>query len=66
AVELYQRHFASADGEGRIRATFEIVYLTGWSPAPSQPKALRPGSASTRLADALGTVERSAGEKAGE
>lgn len=50
---------------GRIRATFEIVYLTGWAPAESQPKPLRPGSAKVRLADALGTNERPAGEKAG-
>jgi SAM-dependent methyltransferase len=48
-----------------LRATFDIIYLTGWAPHESQPKPLRPGSATTRLADALGTVERSAGEKAG-
>jgi SAM-dependent methyltransferase len=48
-----------------VRATFDIVYLTGWAPHESQQKPLKPGSAMTRLADALGTVERSAGEKAG-
>ena len=49
----------------RIRATFEIVFLTGWAPAPDQPVALRPGSAKARLADALAVPEISAGEKAG-
>jgi SAM-dependent methyltransferase len=60
-------HYAEAhgDAEGRIPATFEILYLIGWAPAASQPKALRPGSAETRLADALGASEKSAGEKPG-
>lgn len=43
--------------DGRIPATFEVITLTGWAPADSQPKPLRPGSATTRLADALGTHE---------
>jgi len=51
--------------EGRIRATFEIVVLTGWAPAEGQPQPLRPGSAKARLADALGVPEVAAGEKAG-
>jgi len=42
---------------GRIPATFEMIFLTGWSPHASQPQPLRPGSATTRLADALGTDE---------
>lgn len=63
AVELYQSRFAAAGG--RVSATFEILYAAGWAPADSQPKPLRPGSAQTRLADALGATERSAGEKAG-
>lgn len=42
---------------GRIRASFEIVFLTGWAPHDSQQRPLRPGSAMTRLADALGTTE---------
>ena len=42
---------------GRVEALFEIVTLTGWAPHPDQPKALRPGSATARLADALGTGE---------
>ncbi len=55
AGELYHEQFA--DPDGRIRASFELVWITGWSPHESQPKPLRPGSASTRLADALGTTE---------
>jgi SAM-dependent methyltransferase len=42
-----------ADAEGRIAATFDIVYLAGWAPHESQQKPLAPGSAKTRLADAL-------------
>ena len=42
---------------GRIRATFEVIYLTGWAPHDSQQKPLRPGSAGQRLADALKTAE---------
>jgi SAM-dependent methyltransferase len=62
-LEIYAERFA--DPDGRIRATFEIVYLSGWAPHESQQQPLAPGSARTRLADALGTQERSAGEKAG-
>lgn len=51
--------------DGRLRTTFDIVYLTGWAPHASQQKPLKPGSAKARLADALGTEERPAGEKAG-
>lgn len=64
ACEIYAAHFGAPGG--RVRATFEIVFLTGWAPAPDQPKALRPGSATARLADALGTLEIGAGEKAGD
>jgi len=64
ACEIYAEHFGAPDG--RVRATFEIVFLTGWAPGPAQPKALRPGSATVRLADALGAEEVSAGEKAGK
>ncbi len=46
-----------ADG-GKLCATFEIVYLTGWAPHQSQQQPLKPGSARTRLADVLGTVEK--------
>jgi hypothetical protein len=48
-----------------VRATFELVFLTGWAPAASQPRPLRPGSAAARLAEALGVPERGTGEKAG-
>jgi len=53
--EIYARRFA--DPDGRLRATFEILTLTGWAPHESQQKPLKPGSARMRLADALGTVE---------
>jgi SAM-dependent methyltransferase len=55
----------SADADGRIPAQFEIVTMTAWAPAASQPRALRPGSAAHRLATALGATEQSAGEKTG-
>jgi SAM-dependent methyltransferase len=61
-VEIYAERFGTPDG--RIRATFELIYLAGWAPHESQPKPLRPGSAKIRLADALGSTERSAGEAA--
>ena len=51
------------DAGARLPATFEIIFLTGWAPHESQQKPLRPGSAQTRLAAALGTKEHSAGEK---
>jgi SAM-dependent methyltransferase len=60
-AEIYADRFA--DGDGRLRATFEIVWLLGWAPHPEQPQPLKPGSAKTRLADALGTREIAAGEK---
>jgi SAM-dependent methyltransferase len=63
AFEIYRARYADADG--RVRATFEILTATGWAPHESQQKPLKPGSASTRLADALKTKEQSAGEKAG-
>ena len=52
AAEIYAERFA--DPDGRVRATFEIVWLSGWAPHESQQKPLRPGSAKMRLADALG------------
>ncbi|MBC2836073.1 SAM-dependent methyltransferase [Paragemmobacter straminiformis] len=55
AAELYHHHHALPDG--RIKATFEIICLTGWAPHESQQKPLRPGSAAQRLADALNTAE---------
>ena len=62
-MQIYGERFADADG--RIRATFEIIWLSGWAPHDSQQQPLRPGAARQRLADALRTTERSAGEKAG-
>jgi len=52
-------HYAShhADPDGKLRATFETLYLTGWAPHESQQKPLSPGSAKSRLADVLGTRE---------
>ncbi len=55
AAEIYARRFA--DSDGRIRATIELIWLSGWVPHESQQKPLRPGSARSRLADALGTRE---------
>jgi hypothetical protein len=63
AAEVYAQRFS--DPDGRVRATFELVWLSGWVPHESQQKPLRPGSAQTRLADALGAHEESAGEKVG-
>lgn len=53
--EHYSAHYAEPDG--RLRATFDVVYLTGWAPHESQQKPLKPGSAKARLAEALGTSE---------
>lgn len=52
--------------DGRITAVFETVVLTGWAPDQSQPQPLRPGSATTRLADALGALELPTGAPVGE
>ena len=54
AVHRYSHSFA--DSEGRIPATFQILSLTGWSPDPSQPQPLRPGSATTSLSEALASI----------
>ena len=51
AAALYAERFA--DPDGRLRATFDTVWLSGWAPHESQPKPLAPGSATTRLAEAL-------------
>ena len=63
ALAIYAERFA--DPDGRVRATVELVWLSGWSPHESQQKPLRPGSAKARLADALGVPERPAGDKPG-
>lgn len=55
AAHIYGEQFPAE--AGRITATFELVFLTGWAPSADQPKPLRPGSAKARLADALGAIE---------
>ena len=56
---------ASPIADGRLRATFDVLWLSAWAPHESQQKPLQPGSAKMRLADALGTREQPAGEKPG-
>lgn len=51
AAQVYAERFA--DPDGRLRATFDMVWLAGWAPHESQPKPLKPGSATMRLEDAL-------------
>jgi SAM-dependent methyltransferase len=51
AAELYAERYS--DPDGRIRATFSIIYASGWAPHESQQQPLKPGSAKVRLADAL-------------
>jgi SAM-dependent methyltransferase len=63
-TEIYAQRFA--DPDGRLRATFEVVWLLGWAPHDSQQKPLKPGAAAQRLAAALGAKEISTGEKAGQ
>jgi hypothetical protein len=55
AMRLYQSRHSNMDG--RITARFQILFLTGWAPAPGQPRPKQPGSAKMRLADALGSRE---------
>lgn len=55
AAQIYVERYGGPDG--RIPATFEMIFLSGWAPDDSQPKPLRPGSAQTRLADVLGAFE---------
>jgi SAM-dependent methyltransferase len=62
AAARYQQLFAEA--EGRLPATFQLIFLTGWAPHASQQRPQRPGTAAARLADALGTTEQPAGDKA--
>jgi SAM-dependent methyltransferase len=56
ACEIYRDTYATPSD--RVTATFEMIFLTGWAPDESQPQPLRPGSAQTRLADALGSEEK--------
>ena len=56
AAEIYAERFS--DSDGRVRATFDLVWLSGWAPHESQQKPLQPGSAKMRLADALKAPEQ--------
>jgi SAM-dependent methyltransferase len=60
-AECYAERFS--DPDGRVRATFDVVWLSGWAPHESQQKPLRPGSAQARLAEAMGATEMPAGDK---
>jgi NADH dehydrogenase [ubiquinone] 1 alpha subcomplex assembly factor 5 len=62
AAKYYRDLFSGHDG--RIPATFQVVFLTGWAPHADQPKPLQPGSAINRLSEALHTSEVPLGEKA--
>ena len=59
AAQLYAQDHPDADDPERIRATFDLIFLTGWAPDDSQQKPLRPGSARTSLADALASMRTS-------
>lgn len=61
AAARYREIYGDADG--RIPATFQFIWLTGWAPHAAQPQPLRPGSATARLSDALGAEEIPAGDK---
>ena len=63
AAGIYAERFAGPDG--KLPATFELVWLSGWAPHDSQQEPLRPGSAKMRLADALGVKEHGTGDKPG-
>lgn len=55
AMALYVE--SHGDRDGRVPATFQVIQMTGWAPAPTQQQPLRPGSAAARLAEALGEKE---------
>jgi hypothetical protein len=50
-AQIYSERFA--DSDGRIRTTFDVIWLSGWAPHSSQQKPLQPGSAKVSLADAV-------------
>lgn len=60
AAEIYAERFSDADG--RVRASLELVWLSGWAPHESQQKPLQPGSAKMRLADALKAARPPSGD----
>jgi SAM-dependent methyltransferase len=55
-AQLYAERFA--DPDGRIRATFDVIWLSGWAPHESQQKPLKPGSAKASLAEAVKGLKR--------
>jgi len=55
-AEVYQERFA--DSDGRIRATFDVLWLSGWAPHESQQKPAKPGSAKASLEAAVKSVKR--------
>ena len=55
-AQIYAERFA--DSDGRIRATFDVIWLSGWAPHPSQQKPLPPGSAKASLAEAVRKPKR--------
>ena len=54
--EIYASRFS--DSDGRIRASFDVIWLSGWAPHESQPKPLKPGSATARLEHAVKKAKR--------
>lgn len=56
AAAIYAERFS--DGDGRVRATFDFLSLSAWAPHESQPKPLKPGSATARLEDAVTAARR--------
>lgn len=61
-AQLYAQNYSDADG--RIEASFEVIFLIGWAAHESQQKPLRPGSAQHRLAEVLGSEEIKTGDNA--
>lgn len=57
-ARIYADSFPAEEEEGGVSATFEIIYMIGWAPAATQPQPLKPGSATARLADVLGSAEK--------
>ncbi len=55
-AQIYGERFA--DSDGRIRATFDVIWLSGWAPHESQQKPLKPGSAKASLAEAVKNAKR--------
>ena len=54
-MQIYERDHTNANG--KLDVGFDILWMTGWTPHPDQQKPLKPGSATTRLSEALGVKE---------